>query len=132
MQHAKRCALIVDDDPINVEILTDYLSSTGFTILTAYDGRQALELLQQQANHIDVVLLDRMMPHVDGLTVLKEIRNQPALQHLLVIMQTAKARPQEIEEGQQAGADYYLTKPFEEDDLLAILDKLLPGGVRFE
>jgi CheY-like chemotaxis protein/anti-sigma regulatory factor (Ser/Thr protein kinase) len=113
--------LVVDDEPLNVEILLEYLEDTLYETEVAEDGVAAWSKLQAQPDHYDIVLLDRMMPGMDGMEVLRRIKDHPKLQSVPVILQTALAGKQEITEGLAAGAYYYLTKPFEEGMLLSVL-----------
>ncbi|MCB1801962.1 MAG: response regulator [Gammaproteobacteria bacterium] len=121
MNDAIPTILVADDEPFNVEILLEYLEDTGYNIVTANDGQEAWDLLEADADKFDVVILDRMMPRMTGMEVLQKIKQHPLLQSLPVILQTALAAKQEILEGLQAGAYYYLTKPFDEDMLLSVL-----------
>lgn len=113
--------LAVDDDPINLEILATNLEDYGYRCLCAESGEEALDQLRNYTGSIQVVLLDRMMPKMDGIQVLKEIKRNPAFNLLPVIMQTAAASSQEIKEGIEAGSFYYLTKPYKGDVLRAIV-----------
>lgn len=118
--------LVVDDEAINLEIVQGYLSSeAGFQVLAAEGGEQAWQLLQDASNRVDVILLDRMMPGLDGLALLKRIKSNARLSGIPVIMQTAAISPSQIREGLEAGAYYYLTKPYRPDDLLAIVHAAL-------
>jgi CheY-like chemotaxis protein len=114
--------LAVDDEPFNLEILSEFLGEAGYRLVCAEDGKEAWQMLEAEPGRFDAVLLDRMMPEMNGLEVLLRIKQHPELNTLPVIMQTAKSSRQDILEGLQAGAYYYLTKPFEQDALLAIVD----------
>jgi CheY-like chemotaxis protein len=105
--------LIVDDEPLNRDILVDVLEEDGYALHTATSGAEALAALSAPQARYDAVLLDRMMPGMDGLEVLRRIKADPALRSLPVIMQTAAASKTQVVEGIEAGAFYYLTKPFE-------------------
>lgn len=105
--------LIVDDEPVNQMLLADSLALSGYTPITADDGEQALAILASEEHHIEAILLDRMMPGIDGLSVLKQIRQHPAWQRIPVILQTAVNTHEDIAAGLAAGAYYYLAKPFE-------------------
>jgi len=117
----KTSVLIVDDEAINRLLLNEYLNDAGYDPVQAEGGIQALELLQAEPNRYAAVLLDRMMPDMDGLTVLKEMKQNDVLKNIPVIMQTAKAMKEEIREGLECGSYYYLTKPFDKKTLLTIL-----------
>lgn len=113
--------LLVDDNAANLEILEDYLEDSGYTLVSACDGVDALEKLMLQPQRYHAVLLDLMMPRMTGMEVLQHMKAHPILAHVPVIIQTAAATPAEVTEGLAAGAHYYLTKPFQKADLLAIL-----------
>lgn len=113
--------LIVDDEPINRILLNEYLVDAGYDVVQAEGGTQAIEALNKEPNRFSAVLLDRMMPDMDGLTVLKMMKKTAILEDIPVIMQTAKAMKSEIQEGLECGSYYYLTKPFDRKTLLTIL-----------
>lgn len=103
--------LIVDDEMVNRMIIEDVLTASGYQIDQAEDGDIAWDMIQATA--YDVIVLDRIMPHLDGLELLKRIKADPRWQSLPVIMQTAANKQEQILEGMEAGAYYYLTKPYE-------------------
>lgn len=113
--------LVVDDEPFNLEILTEHLTDAGYEVVAAEDGQQAWEILQREGDRFDAVLLDRMMPRMDGMEVLARIRQHPEFVALPVIMQTAIGAADSVREGLAAGAYYYLVKPFQRDMLVAIV-----------
>jgi CheY-like chemotaxis protein len=113
--------LVVDDEVFNLEILSEHLSDEGYNVVSAEDGAKAWALLEEAPERFDTVLLDRMMPHMNGMEVLERIKGHPQLNMLPVVMQTAKAASQDVLEGLQAGAYYYLTKPFDKETMLAIV-----------
>lgn len=113
--------LVADDELFNVDILVEYLEDTGYEVETAVDGQAAWELLEAKPERFNVVILDRMMPRLNGIQVLELMKAHPVLKSLPVILQTDLAAKAEILEGLQAGAYYYLTKPFDENMLLSVL-----------
>ncbi|MFO1385246.1 MAG: response regulator [Chitinivorax sp.] len=113
--------LIVDDEPFNIEILTEHLENSGYLVEPAYDGQEAWDILQDERNRFDAILLDRMMPRMNGMELLAKIKQLDRFKTLPVILQTAMGSPDAVREGLQAGAYYYLTKPFERETLLAIV-----------
>lgn len=113
--------LCVDDDEINLDILEEYLTDADYEVDLVDSGIAALEKLQQTPCPYSTVLLDRMMPEMDGIEVMQQIKSREYLSGLPVIMQTASADAQAVQEGLEAGAYYYLTKPYSEDKLLAIV-----------
>jgi two-component system cell cycle response regulator len=103
--------LVVDDDPINRRLLASYLERLGHTVVTAVDGARGWKQLHT-ADPFDVVLLDVLMPELDGYEVLGLIRGDPALRHLPVIMISAVEETDSIARCIELGADDYLPKPF--------------------
>jgi CheY-like chemotaxis protein/anti-sigma regulatory factor (Ser/Thr protein kinase) len=113
--------LIVDDEPFNLEILSEHLADAGYETVTAEDGEAAWEILQHDEEGFATILLDRMMPRMDGMQVLAKLKQHPDFQHIPVIMQTAVGAAENVREGLAAGAYYYLIKPFQREMLLAIV-----------
>ncbi len=118
--------LIVDDETINFEIIAEYLQDTNFELLNAEDGAEAWSILENNLGDINLVLLDRMLPgELDGLQILLKMKEHPVLKYIPVIFQTAKVDQQDIIDGLQAGAFYYLTKPFQEEMLKSVVNTAL-------
>lgn len=115
--------LIVEDDLDNLDILEHCLSGAHYQIHTAQNGREALALLKEV--HVDVIVLDRMMPVMDGMTFLQRLKSETQWRHIPVIMQTAATERDKVEQGIQAGVYYYLTKPYSRQVLLAIVKSAL-------
>lgn len=113
--------LVVDDEPLNLEILSEYLDGTGYVIITAEQGAQAWDILQQSEQEFDLVVLDRMMPVMDGIELLTKIKAEPRFTQIPVILQTAAASKEQVAEGLQRGAYYYLVKPYEREALISII-----------
>ena len=113
--------LIVDDEPFNLEILSEHLADAGYETVTAEDGEAAWEILQHDKEGFSTILLDRMMPRMDGMQVLAKLKQHPDFLHIPVIMQTAVGAAENVREGLAAGAYYYLIKPFQREMLLAIV-----------
>ena len=120
------CALIVDDDEINLEILCDYLEAAGLAVMTVPDGESALQVVDNDDYQFDVMFLDWMLPGISGLDVLNHVRASARNLDLPIIMQTARASDAERRSGLEAGANYYLSKPFDESALLLALQITLP------
>ena len=109
--------LAVDDTPENLEILQVRLEANGYEVATAADGEEGLE--RARALEPDLILLDIMMPKLDGIAVVRLLKGEPRLKTIPVILVTAKADTRDVVQGLDAGADDYLTKPFEHAALLA-------------
>lgn len=108
--------LIVEDHPIIAELVETRLGLEGMEPIKCSGGREALDILGTCP--LDAVILDIMMPDIDGYEVLRHIRSQPATRGLPVIFLTAKSTPADIEKGLAMGANYYITKPFSGLDLV--------------
>lgn len=117
----KTCVLVVDDEPIGREILVENLTDEGYAVVEAGSGESAWELIDADPGRFDAILLDRMMPDMDGIEILRRVKMRPEMMNVPVIMQTGMANDSDILEGLQAGAYYYLTKPFSAETLLAIV-----------
>jgi CheY-like chemotaxis protein len=113
--------LVVDDEPIVQYIISECLADEGYALQMEADGDAAWTTLTTKGKEIDVIILDRVMPGLDGLELLKRIKATADFRHLPVIMQTAMSRPEDVREGLEAGAHYYLTKPFDPRALLTIV-----------
>lgn len=115
------CILVVEDEPISLETLTENLQEEGYATVCAGSGAEAWEMLAAAPERFDVVLLDRMMPDMDGIEILHRMKADARLVHMPAIMQTAMTSDADVAEGLRAGAFYYLPKPFSADTLLAIV-----------
>ena len=121
MNSSNPTILIVDDEPINLEIICAHLEDDDYTLITAKNGEEAWDRIESNPQQYDAIILDRMMPGMDGMEVLANIKENEQLEHVPVVMQTAKAEDQEVIEGLKAGAYYYLTKPYDGDVLKTII-----------
>ena len=121
MSDPRPAVLVVDDEPLNLELLVQFLTSGGYRTVTASGGQQAWEILEQTPRDFHAVLLDRIMPRMNGLQLLAKMKAHPALQMLPVILLTGATSAADVLQGLQAGAYYYLTKPFDKDVLLSIV-----------
>jgi adenylate cyclase len=117
------CILVVDDNPANVDIIETRLASQGFRIITAADGEEAIAQARRHAP--DLILLDVMMPKKDGLQVCRELKADPALPFMPIILVTAKGDTKDIIAGLDSGGDEYLTKPVDTAALLARVRSIL-------
>src|SRR5512139_331025 len=109
--------LVVDDIPANVKLLEARLSAEYFDVATAYSGAEALALCERA--ECDIVLLDVMMPDMDGFEVCRRLKTNPVTHHLPVVMVTALDQPSDRIKGLEAGADDFLTKPVSDVALIS-------------
>jgi two-component system alkaline phosphatase synthesis response regulator PhoP len=119
---AEPLVLLVDDEPNIRETVSFILEMEGYRVATAEDGDEALEKARQLQP--PVILLDAMLPRRDGFDVCRTIKADPELSSIKVVMLTALGQKTDQEKAMRAGADFYVTKPFDEEDLLALLGRL--------
>ncbi|WP_019327354.1 response regulator, partial [Streptomyces sp. TOR3209] len=123
---AGRTVLVVDDDARNLFALSGILELHGFRVLHAENGRRGIETLMDHPE-VDLVLMDVMMPEMDGYTATEEIRRMPRYADLPIIAVTAKAMPGDREKSLASGASDYVTKPVDTQDLIACVRRWLPA-----
>jgi CheY-like chemotaxis protein len=123
MKNSSPCVLCVDDDPLNLSLLDAMLTGRGFEAIKAGSGREALETIGNQA--IDVVLLDVMMPGMDGFEVCRRIKSDERCRNIPVIMITAYADKENRIRGIEAGAEDFISKPFDAAEVMARVNMLL-------
>lgn len=114
--------LAVDDEPHIRRLVQVNLERHGYEVITAADGKEALEKVTTE--NPDLVVLDVMMPYMDGFEVLQTLRKNPGTRDLPVIMLTAKAQDADVFRGWQSGADLYLTKPFNPMELISFVKRI--------
>ena len=119
----KHRILICDDDPLLIELISFRLTAKGFDVITAVDGEEALSKASREQPSL--VVLDAMMPRLDGFEVLSRMKSDASISHIPVIMLTARKGERDIVSALERGADDYLVKPFIPEELLARLSKLL-------
>ena len=115
--------LVVDDDDVIRQLITVNLELEGFEVIPAFDGQDALDKVKD-ANP-DVVTLDVMMPRVDGWEAAERLRADPDTAHLKLILLSARAQETDIQRGERIGVDAYLTKPFDPDELIDMVRRLV-------
>jgi DNA-binding response OmpR family regulator len=119
---ASGTVLVVDDDPVIVQLLKVNFEMEGYRVLTASDGERGIE--RARHDQPDLVVLDVMMPQVDGLEVARRLRADPATSRLPIMLLSAKAQATDVKAG-EAVADAYVTKPFDPLELLERVAKLI-------
>jgi len=117
--------LVVDDDPYILMSLEFLMKKNGYDVVVARNGTEALELLDKQAPHL--VLLDIMMPDVDGYEICRYIKKTSSLKNTKVIFMSAKTKDADIKKGYELGASLYVTKPFSTRELVKQIKELLPA-----
>ena len=117
--------LIIEDTPDIRNLLRFLLQSTGIQVMAVGDGKSAMELIECWPAP-DVILLDRMLPYIDGDQLLRAIRAEPTWSHVPIIVVSAKAQSEEIAEAMAAGATEYITKPFSPVQVMKVMEKYLP------
>ena len=120
---AKKKVLMVDDEQGFVEFVRDRLEAKGLDVITAFNGTEALEMAHSA--HPDLIILDIMMPQMNGYDVCRKLKIDKKFKEIPIIMLTAKFQPNDIEFGKEMGADAYLTKPLELEMLSDKIDELL-------
>ena len=115
--------LIVDDEP-NILMSLDFLMrKEGYQVFIARDGSEALNIVSEEMP--DIIVLDIMMPNVDGYEVCQRVKGNEATAHIKIIFLTAKSKEEDIKKGHEMGADLYLTKPFSTRNLVKEVKKLI-------
>ena len=118
----ENCILIVDDEARMRKLIKDFLTAKGFSILEAEDGEKALEVFEENKNKINLILLDVMMPKLDGWSVLRQIRQESKVP---IVMLTARGEEQDELFGFELGVDEYISKPFSPKILVARVETIL-------
>ncbi len=121
-----RNIMVVDDNPDIVTIVKTILEGKGYGVQSAYSGQEVFNLLEEQKP--DLIVLDIMMPQMDGLEVLTRLKGEPTTATIPVILLTAKVQYEDVLGGYKMGADYYITKPFTSTQLLNGINLLLGEG----
>ncbi len=127
-QHEKIKVLAVDDEEMNIDVLEEHLREAGFHVIIARDGVEAMQSLDKHPD-IGIIVLDRMMPRMDGMEVIRLVKEDEHLKNIPIIMQTAAASSAQILEGLQADIYYYLTKPYSIFKLVSIVRSALQDTI---
>lgn len=113
--------LVVEDDRVERSFMEQQINELGHTMIPAENGRLALDIIQERHDSIDIILMDRMMPVMDGMTAVRHIKDIPSLRRIPIVMVTGAATPRDMQEGIDAGVFYYLAKPVNEAILKSVL-----------
>ena len=116
--------LVVEDSPTYLRKIADVLQGHGYDIITAVDGEEALEKAVQE--NPSLIVLDVILPKKNGFQVCRQLKTAPATQDIKILMITSKSQDSDRFWGLKQGADEYMTKPFEDNELVTTLAKLLP------
>ncbi len=123
MPNDSKRVLICDDDPVILRLLEVNLELEGYEVLTAHHGEEAFEIASRELP--DLVILDIMMPRLDGYQTCQKLKEQPSTEPIPVVFLSAKAQQSDIEKGRSFGVSDYLTKPFDPNDLLDVVERLV-------
>jgi CheY-like chemotaxis protein len=118
--------LVVDDDDVIRQLITVNLELEGFEVIAAVDGQDALDKVKDAQPQ--VVTLDVMMPRVDGWEAAARLRSDPATAHIKVVLLSARAQEADLQRGELIGVDAYLTKPFDPDELIETVRRLVAAA----
>ena len=118
--------LVVDDDPVILKLLEVNFEMEGFNVLLAQDGTEGIEVARREQP--DIIVSDIMMPRQSGLELVSELKGDPATSNIPIILLSAKAQNADVRSGMDAGADDYITKPFEPLDLVDRVNRLLESN----
>lgn len=120
--------LLIDDDPNLILLVKDYLEFRGYEVITAENGREALEVLSEDIP--DMIICDIMMPEMDGYALVERVRQDPRTSWIPVLFLSAKGQSQDRVKGLSTGADVYMVKPFEPEELVAQVESSLKQAAR--
>lgn len=120
--------LLIDDDPNLILLVKDYLEFRGFTVTTAENGRDALDVLSSM--NPDMIICDVMMPEMDGYAFVEKVRSNPETEWIPILFLSAKGQSQDRVKGLNTGADVYMVKPFEPEELVAQVESSLKQASR--
>lgn len=119
----KKKILVVDDDPYILMSLEFLMQKNGFSVMVARNGMEAFELIEQHLP--DLILLDIMMPDVDGYSICTTLKSNPQWKHIHVVFLSAKTREVDVKKGLELGASLYISKPFSTRDLMKQIKSIL-------
>jgi DNA-binding NarL/FixJ family response regulator len=124
----QKTLLLIDDDPNLILLVKDYLEFRGYEVMTAENGREALDVLSN--SNPDMIICDVMMPEMDGYAFVEHVRSSPETEWIPVLFLSAKGQSQDRVKGLNTGADVYMVKPFEPEELVAQVESSLKQASR--
>jgi len=124
----QKTLLLIDDDPNLILLVKDYLEFRGYQVITAENGREALDVLTGETP--DMIICDVMMPEMDGYAFVEHVRSDPETEWIPVLFLSAKGQSQDRVKGLNTGADVYMVKPFEPEELVAQVESSLKQASR--
>lgn len=122
----RKTIMTVDDAATMRKMITFTLKSAGHDVLEASDGKEAYDVLSQRS--VDLVITDVNMPNMNGIELVRSLRALPAHQKTPILMLTTESQPEMKQKGKEAGATGWIVKPFQQDQLLAVVARVLPNG----
>ena len=122
--------LLIDDDPNLILLVRDYLEFRGYDVITAENGKQALEVLEQEQENPHMIICDVMMPEMDGYTLVEHVRENSKTNYIPFLFLSAKGHSADRVRGLNKGADVYMVKPFEPEELVAQVESSLKQASR--
>ncbi|MEC4986841.1 MAG: response regulator transcription factor [Oscillatoria sp. PMC 1068.18] len=128
-QKDQKKLLLIDDDPNLILLVKDYLEFRGYEVITAENGREALDVLDREIPHL--IICDVMMPEMDGHALVEHIRQDPRISWIPVLFLSAKGQSSDRVKGLNIGADVYMVKPFEPEELVAQVESSLRRADRW-
>ncbi len=117
--------MIVDDSATVRQVLQTTLVAAGYEVVEAIDGEDALKLFTE--NNVDMLVTDLNMPNLDGISLIKEVRQNPRNRFMPIIMLTTESQPEQRQKGKTAGASGWITKPFRPEQLLSVVSTVCPA-----
>lgn len=123
MADASKRILVCDDDPIILRLLQVNLELEGYDVLAAHHGEEAVDIALNE--HPDLVICDIMMPRMDGYQTARQLKGDPSTEDIPIVFLSAKAQQSDIEKGEEFGVQGYLTKPFDPNELLELVERLV-------
>lgn len=128
MRTGKPKILVVDDEAVSLTLIHDFLSDTGYDIILADQGHKAWELLTSTLHRFSLVILDRLLPDLDGMSILNRMKQHTLLRTIPVIMLTSKANKEEVIAAVKGGIYDFLLKPIDKELLTLVIQRALRDG----